>query len=1263
MPVAERTDVLAPFLPRLVHEWLAEEPERRWRAIDASVAFVDVSGFTRLSERLARLGRLGAEELTTIIGTCFADLLAVAYAEGGGLLKFGGDALLLLFNGPDHAERASRAALGMRSRLAEVGRVDTPGGRVRLRMSVGVHTGTFLLFLVGASHRELVITGPAASETVLMEGTASAGEIVVSPATAALLPPNALGAEKGPGRLLRRAPGAPGTLPIPHLDGDGIDLVNAIPVGLRAHLLDGTGDPEHRVATVAFVHFDGTDEFAVEHGPAALADALDELITDIATAATDHDITFLGTDVDHDGGKVILVAGAPRAAGLDEERMLRALHRIATTPHRLPLRIGVHSGHVFAGEIGPPYRQTYTVMGDSVNLAARLMAAAAPGQVLATAGVIEQARGAFAVEPLPPFMVKGKSRPVQAYVIGDPVDVREAFDTTAIPLVGRDDELERLERAARTARGGHGQVVELRGESGVGKSRLVDELRRQSDDLATAHVTCVPYEATNPYWVLREMLHRLLGIGGSDTPAHVEAVLRDHVQRLAPELEEWMPLLATPLQLDLPDTAATRALEPRFRKERVDEHAVTFLGLLLDAPTLIVLEDAHWIDEASTEVLRRIEKLIAIGPWLVVTTRVNDGGGFEAAPETSEVITLEPLDDGGVRALVMAATADAPLRPHDIDLLVARAGGNPRFAIALTQEAIVAGGAEHLPDSVDAAVSAWIDRLPNRHRRDLRRIAVLGHAFDEQLLPAVLDDDPVDAVGPLTDAGFLHTDGPGRLRFRHALLRDVAYQAINYEQRRDLHRRVGTAIEARPEGSDDRAALLSLHLFHGGRYEGAWTHARAAGDRARDAYANVEAAELYERALAAARRLPERSPEEIAVVAERLGDVRDVLGVFDQARDAYRQARRLRPDDPTFEAELCLKEAWMAERLGKYSVAIRWTQRGRRRIDGIDNDRAARIRAQLTVFLASVRQAQGRHRESIRWCRVAIDLARAVDDRASLAYAFYILDWAYTALGRTDLAVHLTDALALYEELGDLGGQALVANNLGGLAFYEGRWDDSVAFYEQGRAARLRTGDAVEAARGSANIAEILVEQRRFDEAERLLVDARQVLRASGYRGAVAFTSALRGRIAARRGDPDLATSHLDEAQELYTAIGGGFELLEVASIRAEALMLSGEVAAALDLADVTIAEARRAGELGVLGPPLLRTRGAALAETGDLDAAAAALLESLELARDERADYEIARTLTAIAGLVRRQGRTPDPDDERIRTEIFTRLGVPPEA
>ena len=143
---------LQPYVPRLTLQWLDAEPDQLHREVQASMVFVDISGFTKLSEKLAKLGKLGAEEIAASIDSCFAQLLEVAYRDDGSLLKFGGDALLLLFTGDEpaeHAERACRAAAGMRQRLREIGRLDTAGGRVTLRMSVGVHTGAYQMFLVG----------------------------------------------------------------------------------------------------------------------------------------------------------------------------------------------------------------------------------------------------------------------------------------------------------------------------------------------------------------------------------------------------------------------------------------------------------------------------------------------------------------------------------------------------------------------------------------------------------------------------------------------------------------------------------------------------------------------------------------------------------------------------------------------------------------------------------------------------------------------------------------------------------------------------------------------------------------------------------------------------------------------------------------------------------------------------------------------------------------------------------------------------------
>ena len=370
-----------PYLARILQHHLIDNPEAPYWIAEGTAVFADVSGFTRLSEQLARKGREGAEHITDTIGGCFASILKVAYENGASLLKFGGDALLLWFHGDGHAARACAATVRMRSTLADVGRIDLPDAKVTLRMAQGVHTGSFHFFAVGTSHLEMLPTGPAWSRTVEMEHAAEAGEILVSPETAAFLPTDCLGDPKAPGILLLHEP--PGHdekrpyIPRPKMAPE--PLVRCLSPAIRAHVLAGGGTSEHRPVTIAFIRFEGTDALIEQHGAQAAADALHQLVSVVEAATEEFDVAFLASDVDHDGGKLILTAGAPKATGDDEEHMLLALRKIADAKFSLPIRIGVHRGSVFAGDIGPPYRRTYTVMGDAVNLTARVMSKAEPG--------------------------------------------------------------------------------------------------------------------------------------------------------------------------------------------------------------------------------------------------------------------------------------------------------------------------------------------------------------------------------------------------------------------------------------------------------------------------------------------------------------------------------------------------------------------------------------------------------------------------------------------------------------------------------------------------------------------------------------------------------------------------------------------------------------------------------------------------------------------------------------------------------------------
>ena len=1256
---AARSEALKPYVPRLVIDWLRSTPEARHRQVEGSLAFVDISGFTKLTERLARKGKVGAEEVNDALDYCFTELLSVAYDFGAGLVKWGGDAVLLLFDRDRHAERACCAAAGMQRTIRDVGRLTTSAGPVTLRMSVGIHSGAFDFFIVGESHRELVITGPAASRTVLMEQLADAGQVALSATTAAALETPLLGRLKGEAVLLRRPPPLAVDRAAPVPDVSELELEQCLPVGIREQLLAG-GEAEHRPVTAAFIEFSGADELLAEEGPESVADALEECIRTVQRAAARHQITFFETDISLGGGKIMLVAGAPTSTGNHEERMLRAVREIADAPNRLPLRIGVNSGRVFAGDFGPPYRRTYSVKGDAVNLAARLMSKARPGQILTTDAVLSRSRAAFETEQLGPFHVKGKAQPVQGYSVGPLFGARQR-PTQGSPLVGRASELSALLSAVESARNWEGQLAEIVGDPGMGKSRLLEEVRARAEGVLALEAVCEEYEASTPYFVFRGLLRSLLDLPDGHG-ARAARGLRERVEELAPHLLPWLPLLAIPLDLELPPTPETERLEQRFRKQRLEEATRELLGIVLSTPTLLVLEDVHWLDDASSDLLRALAEGLELRPWLIVATRRIDGAGF-VAPAGGRVLTLrlEPLSGDDAAALAEAATDDSPLPPHVVAELAQRSGGNPLFLAELTSAAREAGAVDELPSSVEGLLAAQIDRLTASDRTLLRSAAVLGVSFDRELLASALGEDAErledDVWQRLTT--FVVPGGGDTLRFRHALVRDAAYEGLPYRRRRELHARVGEAIERsaapRPE---DQAELLSLHFLHAQRFQDAWRYARVAGERASAIYANVEAAAFFERALEAARRLEELPTADVAEVSESLGDVRQRLGQFGEASAAFAVARSLHRGDPVALAGLLLKSAQLWWRIGNFPPALRSITRGLRVLEGVESLDAARLRAQLAVEYGQIRQRQGRLLEAIPWCELGLELARAAGERDALAHAYYILDWTLVRLGRFEHAVYSPQALAIYEELGAFEKQAAVLNNMGGRAYWEGRWNEALELYERARAAWEKVGDHWAASVPTMNIGEILSDQGRFEDSAVLLERTLRIWKASRASEMVAFSQSLLGRLAARVGRFEEADQLFREARAQYVAASNPDAVLETDARFAEALLLRGDASAALALASETLAGARRSEGASGLIPLLQRIRGYALLLDGDLDGARRDLEESLAGARRQNADFELAQTLAAFIRLEKLCGRAFDSLDEERRV-LAARLGL----
>ena len=358
--------------------------------------------------------------------------------------------------------------------------------------------------------------------------------------------------------------------------------------------------------------------------------------------------------------------------------------------------------------------------------------------------------------------------------------------------------MEAFRRALLELRGGHGSVLEVVGNAGMGKTRLLSEFRAEAPDLPHLVTGCELYESSVPYLPVRRLLRLLLGAGAATDASDVARRLEEDVRHRAPELLAWLPLLAVVADVEVPMTPEVRDFGDEFRRAKLEEVTADYLSRVITEPTLVVIEDAHWMDGGSADLLRSMALRITDLPWLVCVSRRDETAGF-VMPQAPRCTSLElkPLADGALADLIDIAMEDAPLRMHEIDELSHRSGGNPLFLQELLHAARSVGSVEGLPDSIEGMITADIDRLPNADRRVLRYASVLGMSFDSALLESVMLEEEIEFERDPWQrlAKFVDDEGGGSYRFRHALMRDAAYEGLPFRTRRRLHAAVASRYE------------------------------------------------------------------------------------------------------------------------------------------------------------------------------------------------------------------------------------------------------------------------------------------------------------------------------------------------------------------------------------------------------------------------------------------------------------------------------------
>ena len=675
---------------------------------------------------------------------------------------------------------------------------------------------------------------------------------------------------------------------------------------------------------------------------------------------------FGGTVDKFIGDEIMALFGAPLAHENDAERALRAALEMrqamatvsAADGVSLGMHFGVNTGTVVTGGLGSDGREQYSVIGDTVNLAARLAAAAPTGDILVGPTTRSLTSLFFEFAPFPPMAVKGKA---DAVVVARLDGVRagatsaRGFAGLSSPLVGREAELDRFVAEVRELAAGAGGVVTVTGDPGMGKSRLVAEVRQRTEaDTTWIEGRAQSYTDTMSYWVARSLLNGFMGLGPDAPPAALERALRTSLRALLGDgdgFADVYPYLARlcDLSLDGPSAERLARLSPEALRGNLHRAFAEFVtAICADGPLVLVWEDLHWADPSSLELLETLFPLTRRLPLLLVLAfrpQEGDVSGWyrqalqertaDPAPPRTLALDLTPLSESDSRRLVENLLRVEGLPPAARRMILTKAEGNPFFLEELLRslidsgillmegERIVATRATEdldVPDTLQGVVAARIDRLPTDDKRTLQTAAVIGRVFQESVLAWLVEKERVCEhltahLDELQQRELLRRRTDLELIFKHAITQDVTYHSLLLSRRQELHRVTAEAIEALfPDQLAELSGTLAHHYGEAGAPAEALGYLVVAAKRAAATYSNAEAIAYYRAALEAAEASHVLTT---AHLREALGDLLTMTGQHAQARAEFLAALSTAPqDDVVAHSRLHRRTAktWVAER-------------------------------------------------------------------------------------------------------------------------------------------------------------------------------------------------------------------------------------------------------------------------------------------------------------------------------------------------------------
>lgn len=973
--------------------------------------------------------------------------------------------------------------------------------------------------------------------------------------------------------------------------------------------------------------------FADLAGFTALSETMDPedvkgLATEISQRVAQEARAFGGTPLRVIGDAVMVVFGAPVGHEDDAERAVRAgfamrsaISEMTVGEKALQLHVGINTGLTIAGMVGPEELHEYSVMGDVTNTAARLMSAAPPGSVFVGDETYRATRYAVVYREVGPIAAKGKSEAVRAWEALRVQPLPHRRPITQTPFVGRDNELSSLTSIwSDVVEAKHPRAVTLIGEPGVGKTRLVAEFEQQID-ATLLHGRCLPYGEPLGHWAFAQIIGETAGVTPADSAQEARAKLGALTDSLTLHDDKHAVAARVALLsgLDVPDDRDYEG-----DQKTLHTAARNFLnGLAQRAPICLIFEDLHWADSALLDLVEHLVAETADAALLVLGAARPDlierrpGWGHERRHTRLDV---RPFDDDTVGDLVAALCRDRGLPTDSVADVSRNVQGNPLFAEEWVAMLVEREVVDTIPPSVRTMIAARFDGLPPQERRVVQLAGVFGAVFWDDALPAL--DGPVEvglSLTALQDRGMIRAVEPSRFpgvvqyEFKHALIRDVAYEILPRAERRGLHGRAADWIaNAAGTRSDEFLDLLVYHSTRADQDDRAVGYLTRAAARSRRSSAHREEAALLGQAI----EIAERSAD--ATLAARLHADRAravaAIGLWAEARSEMETALAGLPSDEAEARTRALIDLanycnWTFEiaKSDEYSQAavILAEELGRTDLMGA-----------AIATSAIVDSANAELERSLEKFRHAFALAGASSPILiqGMGWEALLLYW----LGRFDEAIARgTDALEVARSAGDTNATLFTLGNLGMAYAGSGRYEDALSTYE---AARRFGSEHRVASVGRAIAMEggLYLDLFDYERAEATATEARELGRSSGFHQShvsggidLLFNFARRGEV----GRVERLIPEVGDAVEVTQGAHGWLWRLRFLQARAEISLAAADYEDALRYADEVIRLSRGNGRVKYQAAAL-GTRSRALFAAGKIEDGLTDAKQAVDLAR-----------------------------------------------